>query len=124
MIVVTSTTQQTETHLDAADALKEEARQRARRQFNHDKGQHYPADPPTVDEIVAVMRQASHDRHGHRVTALIVVLWRAGLRIHEALSLTETGLGQRRGSILVKHGKNDRRREVGMDAWAWSAIEP
>ena len=88
------------------------------------KGQRYPADPPTVDEIVAVMRQAGHDRHGHRLNALIVVLWRAGLRIHEALSLTETDLDQRRGSILVRHGKNDRRREVGMDAWAWSAIEP
>jgi hypothetical protein len=33
--------------------------------------------------------------------------------------LTETDLDQRRGSILVRHGKNDRRREVGMDAWAW-----
>ena len=88
------------------------------------KGQRYPADPPTVDEIVAVMRQAGHDRHGHRLTALIVVLWRAGLRIHEAPSLTETDLDQGRGSILVRHGKNDRRREVGMDAWAWSAIEP
>ena len=88
------------------------------------KGQRYPADPPTVDEIVAVMRQAGHDRHGHRLSALIVVLWRARLRIHEALSLTETDLDQRRGSILVKHGKGDRRREVGMDAWAWSAIQP
>jgi site-specific recombinase XerD len=88
------------------------------------KGQRYPADPPTVDEIVAVMRQAGHDRHGHRLTALVVVLWRAGLRINEALSLTETDLDQRRGSILVKHGKGDRRREVGMDAWAWSAIQP
>ena len=88
------------------------------------KGQRYPADPPMVDEIVAVMRQAGHDRHGHRLSALIVVLWRAGLRIHEALSLTETDLDGRRGSILVRHGKNDRRREVGMDAWGWSAIEP
>jgi site-specific recombinase XerD len=70
------------------------------------------------------MRQAGNDRHGNRVTALIVVLWRAALRINEALSLTETDLDQRRGSILVRHGKNDRRREVGMDAWAWSAIEP
>ena len=87
-------------------------------------GQTYPADPPTVDEIVAVMRQAGDNRHGHRVNALIVVLWRAGLRIHEALSLAETDLDQRRGSILVRHGKNDRRREVGMDAWGWAAIEP
>jgi site-specific recombinase XerD len=52
------------------------------------------------------------------------MLWRAGLRISEALSLAETDLGQRRGSILVRHGKGDRRREVGMDAWAWSALEP
>ncbi len=88
------------------------------------KGQRYPADPPTVDEIVAAMRQASHDRHSHRLNALIVVLWRAGLRINEALSLTETDLDPRRGSVLVRHGKNDRRQEVGMDAWAWSAIEP
>jgi site-specific recombinase XerD len=70
------------------------------------------------------MRQAGHDRHGHRLNALIVVGWRAGLRINEALSLTETDLGRRRGSILVRHGKNNRRREVGMDAWAWSTIEP
>jgi integrase len=88
------------------------------------KGQRYPADPPTVDEIVAVMRQVGHTRHGHRLNALIVVLWRAGLRIQEALALTETDLDERRGSILVRHGKNDRRREVGMDAWGWSALEP
>ena len=88
------------------------------------KGQRYPADPPTVDEIVAAMRQAGHDRHGHRISALTVVLWRAGLRINEALSLTETDLDQRRGSVLVRHAKNDRRREVGMDAWASTAIEP
>jgi site-specific recombinase XerD len=88
------------------------------------KGQRYPADPPTVDEIVAVMRHARHATHGARLTALIVVLWRAGLRIAEALSLTETDLDQRRGSILVQHGKNDRRREVGMDTWGWSELEP
>ena len=88
------------------------------------RGQRYPADPPTVDEIAAVMRQAGDTRYGHRLKALIVVLWRAGLRINEALSLTESDLDQRRGSILVRRGKNDRRREVGMDSWAWSALEP
>ena len=88
------------------------------------KGQRYPADPPSVEEIVAVMRQAHHARYGHRLNGLIVVLWRAGLRINEALALTETDLDQRRGSILVRHGKNDRRREVGMDVWAWSALQP
>jgi hypothetical protein len=35
------------------------------------KGQLYPADPPTVEEIVAVMCEASDDRHGWRLRALI-----------------------------------------------------
>jgi site-specific recombinase XerD len=77
-----------------------------------------------VDEIVAVMREAGESRHGRRLRAVIVVLWRAGLRIQEALALTETDLDQRRGSVLIRHGKNDKRREVGMDAWAWSALAP
>ena len=88
------------------------------------KGQRYAADPPTVDEIIAVMRHAAHTRYGNRLNGLIVVLWRAGLRINEALSLTETDLEERRGSILVRHGKNDRRRQVGMDAWGWSSLQP
>jgi integrase len=48
-----------------------------------------------------------------------VILWRAGLRIQEALSLGEADLDQRRGSLIVRHGKGGRRREVGMDAWGW-----
>ena len=81
-----------------------------------------PADPPTVDEIVAVMRQAGDTRHGRRMRGLIVVLWRAGVRIHEALTLAETDLNERRGSLLIRHGKGDRRREVGMDPWAWAVL--
>ena len=68
------------------------------------KGRRYAADPPTVDEIIAVMRHARHPRYGNRLNGLIVVLWRAGLRINQALSLTETDLEELRGSILVRHG--------------------
>ena len=88
------------------------------------KGRTYPADPPTVDEIVAVMRQAGEDRHGLRTRALIVVLWRAALRIQEALSLAETDLDANRCSVLVQHGKGRHRREVGMDMWAFTALRP
>jgi site-specific recombinase XerD len=84
------------------------------------KGVRYPADPPTVEEIVAVMRRIPIDRHGLRLRAMIVVLWRGGLRIQEALDLTESDLDARRGSILVRAGKGNKRREVGMDPWAWS----
>ena len=60
------------------------------------KGQRYPADPPTVAEIVAVMRHAGSGLHASRLRALIVLLWRAGLRIHEALALGEADLDPRR----------------------------
>jgi site-specific recombinase XerD len=88
------------------------------------KGMHYPADPPTVEEIVAVMRHAAEDRHGYRLRGLIVVLWRAGLRVQEALALTEQDLDHRRGSLLVRSGKGGRRREVGMDEWAGNSCAP
>src|SRR5215211_1264185 len=55
---------------------------------------------------------------------MIVVLWRAGLRIQEALALTEHDLDARRGSLLVGNGKGGRRREVGMDEWGWEQLRP
>ena len=47
------------------------------------KGLRYPADLPTVEEIIAVMRQTADDRHGFKLRALIVVLWRGGLRFRK-----------------------------------------
>jgi len=88
------------------------------------KGCRYPADPPKVEEIIAVMRAAGDDEHGRRLRGLIVILWRAGLRIQEALALAEADLDQRRGALLVRRGKGGRRREVGMDAWGWEELQP
>jgi Phage integrase family len=88
------------------------------------KGMCYPADPPTVEEIVAVMRHAAANRHGWRPRAMIVMLWRAGLRVQEALALAEHDLDRRRGSVLVRSGKGGRRREVGMDEWGWEHLRP
>jgi integrase len=88
------------------------------------KGRRYPADPPRVEEIVAVMRQAGTDLYGCRLRGLIIVLWRTGLRISEALALTESDLEVSRGSVLVRRGKGGRRREVGMDEWAWDQLGP
>ena len=70
------------------------------------------------------MRQTADDRHGARLRALIVVLWRGGLRIQEALTLQERELDPGRGSILVRYGKGDRRREVGMDEWGFEQLRP
>ncbi len=92
------------------------------------KGMHYPPDPPRPEEIILVMRHAGSDRHGLRIRALISVLWRAALRISEALALNETDIDERRGSLLIRHGKGDKRREAGMDQFgfeqlaAWLAV--
>jgi site-specific recombinase XerC len=86
------------------------------------KGLRYPPDPPTVQEIVAVMAAAGDSPEGIRLRGVIVVLWRAGLRITEALSLAETDLDQDRGALVVRHGKGDKRREVGMDRWGWTHL--
>ena len=88
------------------------------------KGLQYPPDPPTVQEIVAARHAAGDTPEGIRLRGIIVVLWRAGLRISEALSLNETDLDPDRGSLLIRHGKGDKRREVGMDRWAWNHLKP
>src|SRR5215204_2370373 len=51
------------------------------------KGLRHPADPPKVEEIIAVMRTAGDDAHGRRLRGLIAILWRAGLRIQEGSRL-------------------------------------
>jgi site-specific recombinase XerD len=84
----------------------------------------YPPDPPTVEEIIAVMRAAGDGPEGIRLRGVIVVLWRAGLRISEALALAETDLDRPRGAVLVRAGKGGRRREVGMDRWGWEQLDP
>ncbi len=70
------------------------------------------------------MRAAGADADGVRLRGVIVVLWRAGLRISEALTLSETDLDRARGSVLVRRGKGGRRREVGMDPWGWEQLDP
>jgi site-specific recombinase XerD len=70
------------------------------------------------------VRVAGDTHYGLRTRALIVVLWRAGLRISEALALSETDLDRTRRSVLVRCGKGGKRRQVGMDRWAWNQMEP
>jgi site-specific recombinase XerD len=46
------------------------------------------------------------------------------LRISEALSLHEGDLDRARGAVLIRRGKGGKRREVGMDRWAWEHLDP
>ena len=88
------------------------------------KGRQYPADPPTTEEIVAVMRCAGAAPHGLRTRALVVLLWRAGLRVSEALAVAESDLDRSTGGVLVRLGKGGKRRHVGMERWGWQQLQP
>jgi site-specific recombinase XerD len=69
------------------------------------------------------MRTIGDRAEGQRLRALVVLLWRAGLRISEALALQESDLDRARGAVLVRRGKGGKRREVGMDRWAWEQLD-
>jgi hypothetical protein len=68
------------------------------------------------------MRQAGTGVYADRTRGLIAILRRAGLRISEALALTESDLDPKTGSVLVRSGKGGKRRMVGMDDWAWEHV--
>ncbi len=71
-----------------------------------------------------MMRVAGDRPDGLRLRGVIVALWRAGLRISEAPALQESDLDRTRGAVPVRRGKGGKRREVGMDRWAWEQLEP
>ena len=95
------------TMLELTDPVRDNANHIGRGRRPGNKGRRYPADPPRVEEIVAVMRQAGTDRYGQRLRGLIIVLWRAGLRISEALALTESDLEVIRGQCSSVAGRAD-----------------
>lgn len=51
------------------------------------------------------MRAAGERPHGLRLRGLIVVLWRAGLRIAEVLALSEADLEPGRSWLVIRRGK-------------------
>src|ERR671933_1364372 len=68
------------------------------------KGVRYPADPPTVEEIVAVMRGPGTKGHGRRLPGLIVALWPLGCGHGNAGALRRRTSIHRRGTLLVCRG--------------------
>ena len=51
--------------------------------------------------------------YADRVRGLIAILWRAGLRISEALALTESDLDPKTGSVLVRAGQGREAQDRG-----------
>lgn len=88
------------------------------------KGRTFPPEPLTPGEVRALLAECASDRPADaRMAALIVVLWRSGLRISEALALFPKDVNLPAGTLTVLHGKRDKRRVVGIDAQACLVLE-
>lgn len=85
---------------------------------------------PSSDQVETLLRSFTNAPTAIRNRALVAVLWRCGLRITEALSLTPGDLDRSRGRLTVKKGKGGHSRTVGLDAGAvalvdaWLAVRP
>lgn len=117
----------------AARAVKKNPRQSQRAETephylkgkpSPNRGKKFPVEVLTEDEVRALIGACSNRAPtGIRNRALIVVLWRAQLRVSEVLSLTPKDLDADVGTVRVLHGKGDKARLVGMDADAFTVIE-
>jgi site-specific recombinase XerD len=78
----------------------------------------------TAEEISRLLAAcARRGPSGLRHRALIVVLWRAGLRSQEALDLELRDIDAAAGTLTVREGKGRRRRVVGLDPPAFAVLE-
>jgi integrase/recombinase XerD len=88
------------------------------------KGRRFPPEPLTDKDVQALIKSCSRKAPtGIRNRALIVTMYRGGLRVGEALALHPKDLNRDAGSIRVLHGKGDKSRTVGIDAGALAVIE-
>ncbi len=75
------------------------------------------ADLLTPSDVEALIRACSRRAPtGVRNRALIALAWRSGLRIGEVLALRVKDIDLDGGTLIVQHGKGDKRRVVGLDA--------
>jgi site-specific recombinase XerD len=81
-----------------------------------------PAEILTPAELGALLAACGSTGTGLRNRALLVVLWRAGLRCSEALALRPVDVDFSGGCIRVLHGKGDKARTVGIDGQALDEV--
>lgn len=86
------------------------------------KGRKFPPEPLTSREVLALMSHCGAGACGKRDRAMIVLMWRAGLRVSEVLALRPKDIDLECGRVAVLHGKGDRNRTVGLDPMACSII--
>ena len=82
-----------------------------------------PPEPLSPAEVRALLAACSVESlTGMRNRALLVVLWRAGLRCAEALALRPCDIDSGAGTIRVRFGKGRKARTVGVDDDALAVV--
>lgn len=88
------------------------------------KGVTYPAEILSPTEVAQLFRSCSNRAPtGIRNRALITILYRAGLRISEALALKPKDVDRKAGTVRVLHGKGNKARVAGIDPSSFAAID-
>ena len=88
------------------------------------KGRTFPPEVLTSEEVAALLKAPSRRAPtGVRNRALLTVLYRAGLRISEALDLFPKDIDLGSGTVRVLHGKGDKMRTVALDPEAQAVLE-
>ena len=87
----------------------------------------FPPEPLTRAEIERLLAHLGRGPCGHRNRALVVLLWRSGLRISEALGLYTKDIDAAAGTVTILRGKGrkgvGKRRQVAVDAYAVAMLE-
>ena len=87
------------------------------------RGRRFPAEVLTNEEVSSLVRGcSSRAPTGVRNAALIAVLYRAGLRVSEALGLFPKDLDAGLGTLRVLEGKGGKSRTVALDDAALALI--
>lgn len=86
-------------------------------------GKTYPQDHLTPADCENLVSQFGRGITAVRNRALIMVMWRSGLRHAEALALKPKDVDLDNRKIRVLHGKGDKPRTVGMDSHTRAVLE-
>ena len=98
---------------------------RTRTDAESHKGTKFPPEPLSPAEARALLQAAGQTRSrtiSVRNQALVVTLWRAGLRVSEALALKPSDVDADTCTIRVLRGKGSKSRTVGMDPEAFAVL--
>lgn len=83
----------------------------------------FPPEPLDADEVMRLLDACGDGPLGLRDRALVAVMYRAGLRVSEALALLPKDIDEKRRAVRVLRGKGGRSRTVGLDAGALAIVQ-